>query len=311
MKNQGLLKKAEDFLNKTSQRRSRLDRLMDYNPMNSAVEYFNDEVKSMMTKIRKNDYDIRKIFLPSNKKSPHQLIKNCEMLFKKREYMQCVILLSEIRVKLNDASKKSEEIKEDINTNYKNFFISKLKGKEKSDLMKLRDSMKQAKSRASSNAQLVFIKEAGLIDWLRSSIFTQRGRALRAWEKAHGEEVVKLKEGILNVINETKELLINANESLKEMSVSISRRDISSYFRAIKEFSKINKEFNNMFTKLYNDSIKEMIDDLIEEDKETEGDRIALLPEKKNDVIFTDDTDGIGGRSALNPLPPKADKNNS
>lgn len=279
MINQDLLKKATEFLNKTSQRRSRLDRIMDYNPMNSSIEYFNKDIKSMMSKIRESDSIIRRIFLPSNKRSPVQLIKNCETLFKKREYMQCVILLDEIRGSLAHAKETAISLNNTIKTNYKDFFISKLEGKEKKDLISLRNKMEAANKRAKSDRTLQMVKEAGVLDWFRSSIFTQRGRALRAWEKAHGEEVAALKENLLNMISETKSILSDANDSLKDMSVFISRGDISSYFKSLKNFEKIYKKYDNMFIKLYNENIKNMINELVDDEEEIEVTDDMLEPD--------------------------------
>jgi len=247
---------------KESQSRSFKDKLKDYNPFSSSLEMFNTDVKDIMGKIRTADRSLRKIFTSDN--SPEKILKQCKSLFKRREYMQCVVFLDLFREKLGNAANIQLKLNEDINLNYKNFFISQLQGKEKQDLIKFRDKMDKKQAQINLAVFEQMVKNAGVTDWFRS-IFTQRGRALRTWEKTHSQEVAGLKEGLILMMDQAQTILDGAYSSLKEMSLALSQREISVYLKQLKNFKNYHKDFDKSFIKFYNDKVKDILSQLVED----------------------------------------------
>lgn len=260
---------------KESQSRSFKDKLKDYNPFSSSLELFNSDIKNIMGEIRGADRSLRRIFTSDN--SPEKILKQCRSLFKRREYMQCVVFLDLFREKLYNAEQIHIKLNEDINLNYKNFFISQLKGKEKQELIKFRDKMdkKQAQINLANFEQMV--KNAGVTDWFRS-IFTQRGRALRTWEKTHSQEVAGLKEGLILMMDQAQTILNNAYSSLKEMSLALAQREISVYLKQLKNFKNYHKDFDKDFIKFYNDKVKDILSQLVEDGKAVNDNIEEVIP---------------------------------
>lgn len=290
---------------KESQSRSFKDKLKDYNPFSSSLELFNNDIKNIMGEIRGADRSLRRIFTSDN--NPEEILKQCRALFKRREYMQCVMLLDLFREKLYNASKIQITLNETINLNYKNFFISQLKGKEKQDLIKFRDKMNEKKAKANLANFERMVKNAGVTDWFRS-IFTQRGRALRTWEKIHSQEVAGLKEGLVLMMDQAQNILNNAYSSLKEMSLAISQRNISVYLKQLKNFKEYHKNFDKSFVKFYNEKVKDILSQLVE-------DKVVPPAASTNAIQESISEDDLNEPSSLKPdsnkLPTKQPKEKS
>jgi hypothetical protein len=264
---------------KESQKRSVFDKARDLNPFSSSLEMFSTELKTLMTSIRKNDSSIRKKF--TSEDSPEKLLKTCNSMFKRKEYMQCVLLLDKIREKFIDVNKLQSELILNVNENYKNFFISKLKGKEREELVKLKELLDKRTATASLEQFQGTLKKIAFTDWFKS-VFTQRGRALKAWERAHGEDVAGLKEGILEMMELARQSLDEFYAALKETSLFIAQRNVSGYLRQIRGFKRLSDNYDKAFVKFYNTKVKHILEGLTKEDN-------SIVPELSEGSATPDD----------------------
>lgn len=261
-------------MEKESQKRSLRDIIREKNPLNSASEFFNKKIKILMESLRNEDKAIRALVIGGkNDKALRDILKDVKSLFNKKEYINAYIVLDSFRERLGKASQKCSELRLDINTNYKEFFINELQGDEKEGLIEFREKLdKEIEGLGTRKAQMFinFKKEAGFLDFFRS-IFTQRGRALRAWEKAHGKEIEKMKENLLVLMDIANETLNKVTEELKTMSYALAVRDVSSYSGASKRFTIVYQAFNNKFITFYKNHIKDLISDLTKDSLQEEN----------------------------------------
>lgn len=254
---------------KHSQKRSLRDIIREKNPLNSASEYFNSKIKELMKNLRKSDSEIR-LIVSGDKKEPslRDILKNSKSLFNKKEYINSFIVLDSFRERLGKASAICQSLNLDINTNYKDFFIKELADDEKQGLIEFRKKLDE-ELKTKAHVYNEFVKQAGLLDFFRS-IFTQRGRALRAWEKVHGKEIEQMKDSLVKLFDLSYSTLEEVNNQLMKMSYALSVRDISGYSSASKKIVMQYNKYNLYFKKYYKDHIQKLIDDLqVEEKRDT------------------------------------------
>jgi len=300
-------------MEKIAQSRSKIDTIFrDRNPFNSAIEYFSTDVANIMADIRKKDNLARNVF--TSKNSPEFQLSSCKSAFKYKEYMKCIMYLDNFKDGLEKASSIFENLNDTLKIKYKNVFIEKLKNKEKKELIQFRQKMDNALSKKSSIDNELIIKSANLSSFF-NSFFTQRGRSLRAWEKAHQEDVLKLKEGIVELMDLANDILKGEEGIyflLKEMSFAISKRDVSGYIKNSKKFKKHYNMFNEKFVALYKNVVKDLIDTLKDEEDVSvdtsaeDSSRKTMLPElpASKPMIGTATETG----TILPPAPSNSDK---
>lgn len=280
-------------MEKQSQKRSLKDIIREKNPLNSATEFFNQRVKTLMSSMREVDKEIRAIVIgDKSNDSLKEIIKKSRSLFNRKEYINSFIVLDGFRENLGKVSQKCEQLKIDINLNYKEYFLNELTNNEKESLIEFRNKLDQEiKSKNIKAAQIYsgFVKDAGVIDFFRS-IFTQRGRALRAWEKAHGKEVEAMKNELVILLNNANSTLDEVNESLKTMSYALSIRDISAFSKELKVLSKTYKLFNDKYKKFYSNHIKDLIatlqkDDSVIDDPANGGRDTIIMSKEEQEAL--------------------------
>ena len=258
-------------MDKTAQMRSRYDTwIRDKNPFSSATEFFNKEVEQVMKLIRTEDKKIRNVFLVSKKDSPTQMIANAESALKQREYLKAFIFLDNVREKFNQAEEIASSLRVEIKNDYKSFFVKNIENREKEQLIKLREKFKTYKEKNPKRLTTTASLDDGIVklggarwDWFKS-LFSRRGRALLAWERANKEKVQALKEDLILLIEDAKTLNDEMFTAMKDMSFYISRRNVSKYMDEIKIFKKNAQYFDLKVFKFYDAHIKDLIDDLTE-----------------------------------------------
>lgn len=255
-------------MEKQSQKRSLKDIIREKNPLHSASEFFNTKLTNLMVSMRKTDSEIREIVIGGKKnRSLKDIIKHSRSLYNKKEYINSFIVLDEFRENLGKVSAKCESLSLDINVSYKEFFINELSRSEKDSLVDFREKLDQELNKKKADSYYTFVKQAGFLDFFRS-IFTQRGRALRAWEKAHGKEIEKMKDGLVVLFNSANSTLDGVNEELKTMSFALSTRDVSAFNKASKNIITKYNSFNKEYKIFYKNNIKDLINDLSKEPAE-------------------------------------------
>lgn len=284
---------------KHSQKRSLRDIIREKNPLNSASEYFNSKIKELMKNLRKSDGEIRLIISGDKKEqSLRDILKNSKSLFNKKEYINSFIVLDSFRERLGKASAICQSLNLDINTNYKDFFIKELADDEKQGLIEFRKKLDE-ELKTKAHVYNEFVKQAGLLDFFRS-IFTQRGRALRAWEKVHGKEIEQMKDSLVKLFDLSYSTLEEVNNQLMKMSYALSVRDISGYSSASKKIVMQYNKYNLYFKKYYKDHIQKLIDDLQVE--------VPVVEEKRDTLHMTDEEQKQFQNESRDTLPEEAQK---
>lgn len=252
-------------MEKESQKRSLTDIIREKNPLHSASEFFNSKVKTLMVSLRSADSQIRELVIGAKKqKSLKDVLKDSKSMFNKKEYINSFVIMDDFRQRLGQASSKCEELRADINVNYKEYFVNELASGEKDSLISFRERIEKEREdlkRSKASIYLGFVKEASVLDFFRS-VFTQRGRALRAWEKAHGKQIEKMKEELVQLFTAAVETLEKVNDHLKTMSYALSIRNVASYNSEAKKFVETFKKFNKQYIKFYEKHIKDLISEI-------------------------------------------------
>jgi hypothetical protein len=118
--------------------------------------------------------------------------------------------------------------------------------------------------RTASQRLTYMTKEAGIMDFFHN-IGTQRGRALAAWEKRYPEVVGKIRQGTIDQLESSQELLSEVLNLLKDMATYRAARKIDDYLSAGKQIVAAFKRFDmggksGGFRGFYNTTIKPWMD---------------------------------------------------
>lgn len=256
-------------MDKTAQRRGIINKLHEglNFPARSAEKLFKPQFEEVMKSLVSKDDTIRSILLGKKTGRPlpsaqldgtsaKELLSQAKSYIARREYISAVTAISRFHKKMQDVVNMIDSLNFDVSKIHHQFLFGK-KMPEKKYLEQLSD----LESRIASQ-QDEFVKQAGLVDSLKN-LFTERGRALRAWEKRYEERVAPIRDGAKAQLEASQSLLSSVLEHLRTMASYRAARKIDPY---VDEAKQIKSSFEGYdrgkdgFRNFYNTVIRPHVD---------------------------------------------------
>jgi hypothetical protein len=251
-------KKAFDPLKRKYKRKLTDRALQTVNPNRVLEKVFNPEVTEIMDKLDEVDDNIRETI---EKVYPDDLLKEVKSNVYKMEYL---IAIAELNT-FHDAMKKIYDSLYDFNAFYQDKVHNKFyfEGMNKNEKAKEKLKLLQQKfDKVVADMQSEEIKKeaSNFITDFWDRHVSQRGRALKIWEKRFPEEFKAKKESLRLIIEKSETLSDFIYEALKELSVFRRKREIEDYVKKINEIKTKYLEYNKEFIKFYNNTAKAFIE---------------------------------------------------
>jgi hypothetical protein len=232
-------------------------------PFRSAENFFKPELKRVMARLAEVDDVVRSTLSgskigkasPEDATSAKNLLKEAKSFINRREYMSAVASLGRFHKKMFDVAQVLKALDLDVNKIHHQFLFNKLPNKH-------REQLEEMRSRFATGSPEYFIKEAGIVDFLRN-IGTQRGRALSAWEKRYPKIAAKIRDGASMQLESAQSVLTDSLELLKEMGSNRATSNIDAYLANAKQLINVINKYDtgkNGFRNYYNDVIKPYLD---------------------------------------------------
>jgi len=263
-------------MQKTAQKRNFFNKLREsVNISGKAAEnFFNPQFKKVMTTLRIVDNNIRSIVTGEEIGSEEamdgsvvtgspgsdpgismkELLKSSRSNINKLEYMRAVADLGRFHKKMMEINQELQKLQFEIDDVHHQFLF----GKPDDDTPVLSDEQRQhlhdLKTRFAHYQRMELIKEAGIMDFFYH--LTERGRALKFWEKRFPKQVGKLKKDTQALQNKSEAVLNQIISLLKDMAQARSVRNLDAYEKAANKMSAIYKSYHSFFEKYYNDNVK-------------------------------------------------------
>ena len=256
-------------MDKTAQKRgpgAKLRETLDW-PARSAEKFFKPEFEKVMKSLVAKDDAIRSTLLGKrygtpeagvtlDGKSAKDLLRETKSLINRREYISAVSSLAQFHRKMQEVANIVDKLQFDVSKIHHQFLFGK-KIPEKRYMEHLTD----LESRIASQ-EFEIIKQAGLVDTLRN-MFSERGRALRAWEKRYEETVGPLRDATKEQLAAAESLLNTVLEQLKIMASLRAARKIDAYVEAAKNIKREFETYDNGkggFRNFYNTHVRKHIE---------------------------------------------------
>jgi hypothetical protein len=254
-------------MDKTAQKRSLLNKLHEMGniPAHAAESFFKPELKRVMNTLIDADDVIRSTLAgqkigkatPEDPVSAKDLLKEAKSLINRREYLSAVANLGRFHKKMQDVSNVLDKLTLNVDSLHHQFLFNKLPSKH-------RQQLEDFEKRIASERLPHFTKEAGIMDFFHN-IGTQRGRALAAWEKRYPQVVAKIRDGAIEQLESSQNLLNEVLTLLKEMASSRASRNIDAYLNTSKQVANSFKKFDTGgksggFRGFYNTAVKPWMD---------------------------------------------------
>jgi hypothetical protein len=207
------------------------------------------EYREIVDKLTNADDAVREIAVDLK-----SLLKSIESNFNRREYMLAVAYLAKFHEKITQIMALFKEISDVIHQQHHAFLFGDLEPEHKEYLIKkLPEWFKKQTKKAELN------KDAGLSDWWYS-ITTDRGKALRRWEKRFPQTARELKSQINSMIGRSKALLATLLAGLKQLGKYRSKHMVEDYVRILPSLQSKYKSYNQAFAGFYDKYIKPYIE---------------------------------------------------
>ena len=233
-------------MQKTAQERGFINKLREMTNISgrAAEKFFDPEFRKIMESLKETDNNIRSIAagksiddgsVGKDHVSLKQLLKEAKSNFNKKEYMAAVADLSRFNNKMKEIVLSIHTLDADVNAIHGKFLFQGLQNSDKEEdkarfehLRQLHKEYEESKAKkARLELQQLFIKEAGIGDWLYS-VTNRRGKALSFWEKRYPKLVGKLKSDTLGILNKSNALFNLTIISLDEMAKHRAQRNVGS-----------------------------------------------------------------------------------
>lgn len=265
-------------MDKTAQKRSLLNKLHEMGnvPAHAAENFFKPELKRVMNTLIDTDDVIRSVLagqkigkaIPEDPVSAKDLLKESKSLINRREYLSAVANLGRFHKKMQDVSNVLDKLTLNVDSLHHQFLFNKLPSKH-------RQQLEDFEKRIASERLPHFTKEAGIMDFFHN-IGTQRGRALAAWEKRYPQIVAKIRDGAIEQLESSQNLLNEVLTLLKEMASSRAARNIDAYLNTSKQVVNAFKKFDTGgksggFRGFYNIAVKPWMDKQRQLEQETQA----------------------------------------
>jgi len=239
-----------------AQRRGFFENLLEkYNPVGVATEIYYGLEDEMDILRSVDDYIRSKISGDSDSHSAKKLLDLAQTAINRREYMNAISILGQFEQLMTDISDKlKHQVKEPTDEIHEKFLFKYLDDDQKNMLRNLKERFASHPSKVDD-----FIKYAGLIDFF-SNLFTEKGRALAAWEKRFPKKVAELKSAVQDLYKNSVVLYDNVLKLLEKMSKLRNKRKISEYVTESEKIIKLYESYKKIFSNFYAKHVKEFLE---------------------------------------------------
>jgi len=251
---------------------------------------------ALMGKLRETDEKIRASLLEEGVKLK-DVLKSAKQNLNRREYIQAVADISTFHEKLESVADILKNLDFDVDAAHHEFLETDVPAEAIQKLKNVQERIRNKKNKKA--AQKVWInkieKRGGLSD-LWYALKSDRGGALRGWEKRYPSKMKALKNQTAALINKSEFLFGTLLSSLKEMSSARGARNLDRYLSASKKFVGSFNLYDTQYEKYYADNIDGFLEKLVAKEKAA-----AVVEESKK--VKTPDT-GLGEQSVTQPGTP-------
>lgn len=265
-------------MEKTAQRRGLLHRIRENVDIGGhAAEMVSPTFGKLMDQMRETDDKIRDLIIESDARLK-DILKSAKSNFNRREYMAAVSDLTRFHEKVASIINILRVFNVKVDEAHEEFVFGKdLPGDTIKGLRGLKDRF-ETKSSAKSELS----KQAGISD-LWHILTSERGKALRAWEKRYPEKMRDLKNQTNSLIVRSEQLFEVLLTSLKEMSSARSRRKLDEYIKAGERVTSKYNDYDRYFAEYYNKNVKGFLDKLMKAEVEQAA-KIKEMEDLKKEV---------------------------
>jgi hypothetical protein len=253
-------------MDKTAQRRGAGAKLHEaVSPGRVLSRFFDPQFKEVWESLVKKDNTLRSVLegqkldknvMPGvtfDKEQAKGLLSKAKSYLNQREFISAVSTLSAFHRKMQDAINVIDSLNEDVSKVHHEFLFGK-KVPDKKYMERLHDFEQRIASQHSE-----IIKQAGLIDSLKN-LFTERGRALKSWEKRYEDRVKPFREGVTKLLDSSTMLFSTVMEHLKTMGSLRASRKIDAYIEEAKKIKQAFMPYDKEFRAFYNSTIKPWVE---------------------------------------------------
>lgn len=276
-------------MDKFAQRRSILNKLHEsLDPSKLTEKLFNPQFSAVMEQLRKDDDNIRSIvggtsIGDGDPGEQHialkSLVKSMRSNLNRREYMTAVVDLSKFHTKLVEILNIIDKIEYNVNQVHNDFLFKDLDDEKKTHL----ENLKKRFAAIDSAHKSELVKQAGVRDFLHN-YFTDRGRALGAWEKRYPKQTKQLKADSDRLQKMAEGLNNFIISLLKDMAKSRASRNVDAYLSSANKMKEKIKTFEDAFKSYYQKNIKGFLEKAnllppeVKEEMEPEGTKTLRSP---------------------------------
>jgi ribosomal protein S20 len=285
-------------MEKTAQKMPFTSKLREHlSPGKQLEEIFNPEFLEIMNQLRDEVDDPVRALLSGEKVGNadpiievnlKELLKSAKSNFNRREYMRCIADLSRFHKVMAEVSKKLSSFKVNVDKVHHKFLFDRFDPAHSDydpEYAKYLKDLKETFGKHEKKAELLqidynLIKQAGISDFL-SNVLTDRGRALRVWEKRYPRMVNKLKSETKRLLDKSESLLRMTLEQMKQLAKDRASRKVDDYIEHSKKIIREFANYNNMFKSYYDTYVKEFLskqEEIKEEIKETPVQKTVETP---------------------------------
>jgi hypothetical protein len=272
-------------MDKSAQQRGLLNKLHEaVSPSGAMEKAFKPQFEEIMNKLIVKDNTIRSILLgkkvgkilPTTQLenvSVKDLLLNAKNYVNQREYISAVSALTKFHKKMYEAFNVVKALDFDLSSIHHQFLFGKNMPKKEKEYMEHLSDFENRPVIAAYEFEWM-IKEAGMADGLVNSfknLFTDRGRALRSWEKNYEDKVAPIRDGVKLQLEAAQNLLSNVLEHLKTMATLRASRKVDAYANTAKEIETSFKIYDASFRKFYDTTIKPEVNRQREQLKSDQG----------------------------------------
>lgn len=287
-------------MDKTAQKRDRLHKFREkVDIFGRGAEALSPTFAALMEKLRETDDKIREALLEDDVKLK-DVLKSARQNFNRREYMQSVADISTFHEKMEQVVDTLKVLELDVDAAHHEFLGTDLPPEAVEKLKRVQERIKAKKTKKA--ATKVWIeKHAGYFGDLWYALTSDRGKALRGWEKRYPSKMKQLKSHTSALINKSDSLFNVLLSSLKEMSSARGARNLDRYLKAAKKLTDTFNTYNTQYEKYYEDNVDNFLSKLIEKEKAA----AALKAEKGEPTeeakkVKTEET-GLGEKEVATP----------
>lgn len=276
-------------MDKRAQKRKMLDKLREkVDIFGHAAEEFSPTFGKLMLQLRNTDTMIRDSLLEQDP-SLKDVLKNAKSNFNKREYMASISDLKAFHDKVENVVKVLKNLQNNVDEAHEEFLFGGLPNETLTGLKSLKDRFEATKAARQNE----IVKEAGLSD-LWYALTSERGKAIRAWEKRYPGKMKQVKTQTNSLLKKSEGLFSQLLASLKEMSSARAARNIDRYVKAAEKLTAKFDDYNKDFKSFYETNVKGFLEKLIAREAE------KAQKEEEGKQVKTEET-GVGEQEIAPP----------